>query len=389
MTHPTAKLLCQTLLPLLSALTLASPARASCDDVCKIFKSATDAATKDANAAADKLIAAARSQSGDILNTANADARTIKDTANRQSGAIAAEAQRAVAALQANSLAIGNAEYATLASAYARSLRLAGSAADVLAKTVQTAATLAPATAANLRDAGAIALNKESAKLLALQASLNSLDSEGQQALNRVMRAIPKGQIDSQSMCDVPRLAKKLGLLSGSAAETAFGATVGLGQSTYDQNIPGVPAALANSNFSLCLGGAGAYGIGGNASVCFAMEVAPSTVPRNEIGVGGKSRAYKMAVVQTVGGSVGLGASIGPSLAWSPGAINTKVTPNIGLEGGLGPVGIGMSWDVALKDMTAIPGFSLGIGGVGTPASWSIDAGVSIPLYKGYGTFSK
>ena len=340
-----------------------------------LYNQAVDEGSKAGNQEYDRLVAIANTQAGDIKKTATNDARTIRDNADQRSRDIAAAAIKTVDQFRSRSLAIGQDEYNKLVSTYDKSLKASTAALTSLANTALTAKNIDAATAARLRTAGVNALNKESQKLLNLRASMNNLDGEGQLALHRVLRSIPSGKIDAQAMCDVPRLAKKLGMMVGLNGET-----------TFSQNIPG---ALANSNFNLCLGGAGAYGVGGNAAVCFAMEVVPTDVPRrDQRDANGATRAYKMAVVQTVGGSAGIGAGVGPSVGWSPGAINTKITPFIGLEGGAGPIGASMAWDVALKDMGATPGFSLGTG-VGTPLAGLIDAGVSIPVYDGYWTLPK
>ena len=352
-----------------------------------LYNEAVDAGTSAGNAEYNRLINAANSQAGDIKKAATNDAKTIRDTADQQSRDIAAAATKALEQFRASSAAISQDEYNTLVAVYDQSLQASQTALTALATTALSAKSLDQATATKLRAAGVNALNTESTKLLDLRARLNALDATSQQAIHRVMRKIPSGKIDAQSMCDVPRLAKKLGLLSGTASQTAFGEAISTTQTGYAQNIPGsVPSALANSNFNLCLSGVGAYGAGVNASFCFAMEVVPSPVHPNR--PESSRMAYKMAVVETLGGSVGMGAGVGPSVGWSPGAINTKITPFIGLEGGAGPIGAGMSWDVALKDMRATPGFSLGTG-VGTPVAGSIDAGVSIPIYTGYWTSSK
>jgi len=353
----------------LAVLGFASQAQA-CDFVCK------------AKREAEKIVNAGKNKAGEILRDAYAEARTTTDKANQQAAGITSAATQTVQTFRAKGAAISQAEYNRLASEAAAALPFSQSALTSLATTALTVAALDEATRANLRAASGAALNTHATKLLDLQARLNSLDAGNQQTLRRIMRAIPLGKIDSQSLCDVPRLAKKLGLLFGTGSETAFGEAVSAG-TQYDQNIPGVPSALASSNFSLCLGGAGAYGAGANAAFCFAMEVTPSFMPN----ASGK-RGYKMAVVETLGGSVGLGVGVGPSLGWSPGRINTQLTPTIGVQGSLGTFGMGLSWDVALKDMGAIPGFALGIG-VGTPAAGTIDAGISLPLVSGYWTFSK
>ena len=340
-----------------------------------LYNEAVDSGTRAGNQEYSRLVAVANTQAGDIKKTATNDAKAIRDNADQQSRDIAAAATQVIDQFRARSLAIGQDEYKQLVSTYDKSLKASQTALTSLATTALAAKNIDAATAARLREAGVNALNKESQKLLSLRASMNNLDSEGQMAVHRVMRSIPSGKINAQSLCDVPRLAKKLGLLVGLNGET-----------TFSQNIPG---ALANSNFNLCLGGAGAYGVGGNAAVCFAMEVVPSAVPRrDQRDASGATRAYKMAVVQTLGGSVGMGGGVGPSVGWSPGAINTAITPFIGLEGGAGPIGASMAWDVALKDMSATPGFSLGTG-VGTPLAGLIDAGISIPVYDGYWTLLK
>ncbi|GCL64755.1 hypothetical protein [Pseudaquabacterium pictum] len=371
MTTNAARFALRPLLVSLAVLGFASQAQA-CDIICK--------AKNAANNEARKLVDAANQQAGEILRQAYADARNTTDKANQQSASITAAAVQTVETFRARSAAISQAEYTRLASAANSTLRVSQSALTSLATTALTAGALDAGMLASLRAASVTALNTHAGKLLDVQARLSSLDGDSQRALSRVMRAIPSGKIDSQSMCDVPRLAKKLGLLAGTAGETAFGEAVNAGQTLHDQNIPG---ALANSNFSLCLGGAGAYGAGANAAFCFAMEVTPSNHPFSQ------KRGYKMAVVETLGGSAGMGASVGPSMGWSPGRIGTKIKPTIGVQGGLGPVGVGLSWDVALQDMGAIPGFALGIGGVGTPASGTVDAGISLPLVTGYWALSK
>lgn len=370
MTSHTAKIALKPLLVSLAVLGFASQAQA-CDVVCK----AKEAANKEAG----RLVDAANQQAGEILRAAYADARTTTDSANQQAAAITAAATQTVQAFRAKGAAIGQDEYNRLVSDVAAAWRVSQSTLTTLATTAATAGAFDPSTLAALRAATGVALNTHGTKLADLQGRLNSLDADGQQALRRVMRSIPSGKIDSQSLCDVPRLAKKLGLLVGTASETAFGEAVSAG-AKYDQNIPG---ALANSNFSLCLGGAGAYGAGVNAAFCFAMEVTPADIPSTQ------KRGYKMAVVETLGGSVGMGGGVGPSLGWSPGRINTQITPFVDVQGALGPFGVGVSWDVALKNMSAIPGFSLGIGGVGTPVAGTVDAGISLPIVTGYWTMSK
>ena len=372
MTSTAATFSLKPLLVSLAVLGFASQAQA-CDLLCK----AKEAANKEAR----RLVDAANQQAGVMVRDAYADARNTTDSANRQSAAILATATQTVQAFRAKGAAISQEEYKRLASDAVAALRISQTALTSLATTALTVGALDRGTLANLRAASAAALNTQYTKLVDVQARLSSLDGDGLQALHRVMRAIPSGKIDSQSLCDVPRLAKKLGFLVGTASETAFGEAVNLG-TRYDQNIPGVPSALASSNFNLCMGGAGAYGAGANAAFCFAMEVTPSAMPSGK-------RGYKMALVETLGASAGLGGGVGPSLGWSPGRINAQITPFIGVEGAVGPIGVGVSWDVAMKDMGAIPGFSLGIGGVGTPAAGTIDAGISLPIVTGYWAFSQ
>ena len=191
------------------------------------------------------------------------------------------------------------------------------------------------------RTAGNQFVANEKGNLTRLQTRMTSLDAEGKQALNRIMRAIPTKQLTEQTRADMQTLAAKLGLVAGAA----------------DANIPG---NVTHSSFGIFMGASAAFVAGVDASFGIVMNTFPD---------GG---TYKMGLIQSAGGSCCAQAGVavegagGAGLMWSPGSIDNAAGASVGfgVEGALKDVGgaLALSWSVS-KGMTgaqnAIPGISI------------------------------
>lgn len=192
------------------------------------------------------------------------------------------------------------------------------------------------------RTAGNQFVANEKGNLTKLQTRMTSLDADGKQALNRIMRAIPTKQVTEQTRTDMQTLAAKLGLVAGAA----------------DANIPG---NVTHSSFGIFMGASAAFVAGVDASFGIVMNTFPD---------GGGT--YRMALIQSAGGSCCAQAGVavegagGAGLMWSPGSIDNAAGASVGfgVEGALKDVGgaLALSWSVS-KGMTgaqnAIPGISI------------------------------
>lgn len=327
-----------------------------------LINEAKDAGSNAGNAIANQLKSDARRSADQIIDTATKDANAIKSDAVKQADSIVAQAKSVTEKYYADSADIGPDLYEQLAAtAEANYGGVNGFAMDIYQKSISKITQLDQmAVEALLREAGTKAISQNTDKLLSLHNAMTELDIEGQMALNRIIRAIPLGRINKQSLCDMPVLAKKLGLL---VAET--------GEDIYSNNIPG---DVKNSNFSICGVASAVEGGGVYASRCFAMNVRP-TMQNNA------SRGYKMTIVQNVGIAGGIGADLGISLNWAPGTIVRNAVEVIGLQATVPstPFGAGLSWDINPEHWEAIPGMSLSFG-ASTQISGSFSEGAAFPI---------
>lgn len=328
-----------------------------------LINEAKDAGSNAGNSVANQLKSDARRSADQIIDTATKDANTIKSDAVKQADSIVAKAKSVTEKYYADSADIGPDLYKQLAAtaeanyAWANKKTL-----DAYHQSISKITQLDQmAVEAVLREAGNKAISQNTEKLLSLHNAMTELDVEGQMALNRIIRAIPLGSINKQSLCDMPVLAKKLGLFVA-----AKGADI------YSNNIPG---DVKNSNFSICGNMSAVEGGGVYASRCFAMNVQP--LSKN----GQAKDRYKMTIVQNVGIAGGVGADFGMSLNWAPGPIVENVVEVIGLQATVPttPFGAGLSWDINPEHWEAIPGMSLSFG-AGTQISGSFTDGAMFSL---------
>jgi|GEM_PF-4587417 len=208
-------------------------------------------------------------------------------------------------------------------------------------------------------------------------ARAQSLDADGQAALNRIKRSLPiafaqGGAITEQTRNDMLQVAIKLGLVS------ADGVTP-----------PTLKVPTAQSSFTIFMGDGGGYVGGANVSYGFTMNLFPEA-----------DGSYKVAAVENLGGSVGFqaSASVGFGIAWSPESVLKSIGPNLGVavDGGVGPVGgsVAVSWDPSklisawdISTMTwngnPVPSVALSLNvGVGFPASATVAGGYTFLLTK-------
>ncbi len=189
------------------------------------------------------------------------------------------------------------------------------------------------------RTAGNAFLSDAKTTLNSLQSALTNLDSTGKDAITRIRRAIPSGQLSAQSATDLKTVATKLGMAAGK----------------------NIPKNVVNSSWGVPLGGgAGKLIFGVEGDVAFVMNVQPNS--------DGK---YACGIAVTAGGSLGLSvqqeanAEAGAGIIWQPGTItdNQGWSVGFGVSGGVAQgFGAGLSWGVS-KGMSgaenAIPGIEI------------------------------
>ncbi|MBF0142542.1 MAG: hypothetical protein HQL57_02835 [Magnetococcales bacterium] len=223
--------------------------------------------------------------------------------------------------------------------------------------------TLTAAFEALFREAAKKFTDSNKTVLTNLQNALRSLDTEGKEALNRIKRAIPGGQITQQVATDMKLLGAKLGMAANVAGSN-------------------IPNNVINSSWGIPLGGGSAGFVAGvEGEVAYVMNVQPDS-----------SGKYTYAIVSTVGGSLGAtagqkGVVPGAGIMWQPGPIeaNDGWSVGLGAEGALGTGGgLGLSWGVS-KGMSgaanAIPAIEINTDG-GASVDVSLKAGYTKTLFK-------
>lgn len=202
-------------------------------------------------------------------------------------------------------------------------------------------------------------------------AKAQSLDAEGQAALNRIQRALPiafanNGAVTPQTRQDMLQLAVKLGLVS------ADGVTP-----------PKLTAPSSHSSITIFVAGNAAW-VGGLAvSTGFSMNLYPEA-----------DGSYLVAAVESVGGSVGwqIGANAQAGIAWSPDTVKNSVGPSlgVGIEAGVpsvsgavtvawDPTKLTSSWDIRTMRWNGSPlptmSLAIGAGPSVTPVSAAVQGG--------------
>lgn len=196
--------------------------------------------------------------------------------------------------------------------------------------------------------AGKSALSKYNTQYKNMVKTANHLDKEGQDALNRVTRAIAAQKIDDQVKKDMQLLASKIGVLSGGA---------------------NVPNNVQKSSFGIQMTTSGADGVGAEQTFGIIMNTFM------------EDGRYKVGFTQSAGVSYGaqIGGSTTVGIFWGPGSMDDATGPSVGLNYELENVEVGgaggsvsLSWGIpsgllkgSANVQDLIPGFSasLGVGG--------------------------
>lgn len=193
------------------------------------------------------------------------------------------------------------------------------------------------------RQAGDAFVRNNQQFLSQLQARMKGLDKDGQDALRRVVRAIPTRQVTPQTSQDMQMLASKLGFTSGAFSNGTLGISIGVSGSSASASVSGEAGIV--------------------------MQTSPQ---------GGK---YRFGFVQSYGAGVGMvapGVGTEIALTWSPGGIDNVPGPSVGFGGpGTGDMSIAMSWGVptslaGIKSVSPVPGFAVSLD---IPNFWAAEAG--------------
>jgi hypothetical protein len=206
--------------------------------------------------------------------------------------------------------------------------------------------------------AGKAAMSKYSNQFKGMVNQARKLDREGQDALNRITRAISAQKIDDQVRKDMQLLATKIGVLSGGA------------------NVPG---NVQKSSFGIQMTTSAADGVGVEQTFGIIMNTFM------------ESGQYKVGFTQSLGVSYGLqvGASTSVGIFWGPGSMDDASGPSVGLNYELENIEVGgaggaasLSWGIpsgllkgsaGVQDL--IPGFSAGLGVGGKVQFGTLSAG--------------
>lgn len=276
----------------------------------------------------------------EAADAAAAAAKAAADKAAAEAKALADKAAAEAAAFAAASATIGSAEAGQIAagakSAYASSTGAVQSGYNQSVNAIK--AVYNAALEALFRSAGRAFISNEQAALKAIATKMRHLDAEGQQALNRIRRAIPAKQVTDQMRSDMATLGAKLGLL-------------------VDQANANIPGNVRRSSWGIYTGAGIADGIGVNESYALVMN----TFMEN----GKYAFGFTRAVGVTAGPSIGASGEAG--VFWAPGSIDDAAGPSVGFGAEIalpddGGAAIGLDWSISMGmsgAQNAIPGISI------------------------------
>jgi hypothetical protein len=208
------------------------------------------------------------------------------------------------------------------------------------------------------RAAGKAFVSKNGKFILDMKHRAQSLDANGQAALNRVKRAIGAKNIDEQARADMQTLVNAI---------------------VYGGNNIGSAVTRSSFGIQIC-DSLGAGNVGGE--TCY-MMIMQTYLENNQFKVG-LARSFGVAASPY---PTDIGADVTFGLFWGPGGIDDNNGPSIGLALGVvleEGLEVGVSWGIptAIPDPSAIvPGISISIGG-GAKGTAALSAGYTQVLAK-------